>query len=171
MANVTIRLAVTADVPAITEIYNEAILNGISTFDTEVKSVEDRTQWLRSRSERNPVIVAEADGKVIGWASLNRYSDRLAYADTVENSLYVHPGHQGLGTGKLLLAELLRLARTHGIHTILARVSDGNELSIGLHEKFGFKRVGVMKEVGFKFGRLLDVHLLQLILGGTRADV
>ncbi|HXH30632.1 MAG TPA: GNAT family N-acetyltransferase [Bacteriovoracaceae bacterium] len=164
MPDIIIRAAAAADIPSITGIYNEAVLNGVSTFDTEIKSVEDRMNWFTKRHLRYPVIVAEEKGRVVGWASLNQYSDRLAYADTVENSLYVHPSAQGRGAGKLLMKGLIEVARENKLHTILARISDGNELSIHLHERFGFRRVGIMKEVGHKFGRLLDVHLMQIIL-------
>lgn len=158
---VSIRKARLEDVPAIREIYNEAIANGTATFDTELKSLEDRQAWFTNRSPRYEVLVAELAGEVIGWGSLNAYSDRLAYAATVENSIYVHPSHHGKGAGKMLLEGLLESAKRNEIHCILSRITEGNDLSIKLHERYGFKLVGVMKEVGVKFGKLLDVSLLQ----------
>ena len=158
---VVIRKASLADVPAIRDIYNEAIENGTATFDTELKSLEDRQAWFSNRSPRYEVLVAVIGDKVIGWGSLNAYSDRLAYAATVENSIYVHPKHHGKGAGKMLLEGLLASAKRNDIHCILSRITEGNDLSVKLHERYGFTLVGVMKEVGVKFGKLLDVSLLQ----------
>src|SRR5512136_902684 len=96
---VTIRRADLADVPAIAEIYNEAILTTTATFDTETKSVEERAQWLKSHDERHPVLVAVVDDRVVGWACLTRWSERRAYDDTAETSFYVHSTHRGRGIG------------------------------------------------------------------------
>ena len=160
---VTIRKATLEDVPAIRDIYNEAIEFGTATFDTELKSLEDRQAWFKNRSPRYEVLVAVIDDQVVGWGSLNAYSDRLAYAATVENSIYVHPTFHGKGAGKFLLEGLLESAKRNQIHCILSRITQGNDLSVKLHERYGFTLVGVMKEVGVKFDKLLDVSLLQWI--------
>src|SRR3954454_2525457 len=97
-----IRRAELADAPAIAEIYNEAIATTTATFDTEPKTVEERTQWLQSHDERHPVFVALADGAIVGWASLTRWSDRAAYDDTAETSFYVRSTARGRGIGRKL---------------------------------------------------------------------
>ncbi len=166
MNHPTIRLIEARDLPATTEIYNEAILHTTATFDTVVKTVAARQAWLAAHQcARHPILVAEVTGQVVGWASLSQWSDRPAYDDTVEISVYVASAQQGQGFGKQLMAETLRRGATAGLHTVLARVVAGNEGSVRLHEQFGFVRVGIMREVGFKFGQRLDVHLLQKIYG------
>ena len=156
-----IRKAVLADVPAITEIYNEAILTTAATFDTEPKTVIDRKKWFKAHGPRNPVIVAEIDGNVIGWASLSELSTRCAYADTVELSLYIKETFRNRGIGKLLMQAVLGEGKKAGLHTVISRITGGNDVSINLHHQFDFKDIGVMKEVGNKFGTLLDVYMLQ----------
>jgi phosphinothricin acetyltransferase len=156
-----IRKAVLTDVPAITEIYNEAILTTSATFDTEPKTVIDRKKWFKAHGPRNPVIVAEIDGNVIGWASLSEWSTRCAYADTVELSLYIKETFRNRGIGKLLMQAVLGEGKKAGLHTVISRITGGNDVSINLHHQFDFKDIGVMKEVGNKFGTLLDVYMLQ----------
>jgi phosphinothricin acetyltransferase len=158
------RLAAIQDLPAITDIYNEAIRNTTATFDTEPKTIEARRPWFTERPRRYPVIVVEDQGRVAGWASLSAWSDKKGYADTVEISLYVSPRFQGRGFGKQLMTTLLELGRQHGIHLVIARIADGNEASVRLHKAFGFELAGVLKEAGKKFNRLIDVHMYQLIL-------
>jgi L-amino acid N-acyltransferase YncA len=160
-----IRPATEADVPAITVIYNEAIRGSTATFDTDDKSIDDRRAWFASHGPRHPVIVAEHEGRVRGWACLNPWSDRKAYDATCENSVYVAEASRGSGLGRALLAELISLARRHEMHTIIARIAAGNPASERLHEAAGFTQVGSMREVGRKFGRMIDVHIYQLMLG------
>ena len=161
---VSIRRAEPSDVPEITAIYNEAILTTVATFDTELKTVEERTQWLQSHDERHPVIVALVDGKVVGWSSLTRWSERTAYDDTAETSFYVHSTHRGRGIGRMLKEAIIEEARRLKFHTIIARVAEGSNESIHLNESVGFAHVGTLKEVGRKFGRILDVHIYQKLL-------
>jgi phosphinothricin acetyltransferase len=163
-APIQIRRAEVADVDAITEIYNEAILTTTATFDIEPKTKEDRLQWFQSRGERFPVLVAVLDGKVAGWASLNQWSDRRAYDGTAETSFYVKSEFRGRGVGRKLKEATIEEARRLEFHTLIARVAEGSEASLHLNESFGFFHVGTMKEVGRKFGRLLDVHILQKML-------
>lgn len=162
--SIRIRKAEIADVPAITEIYNEAIVTTTATFDTEPKTVEERTGWYESHDERHPVVVAEVDGKVVGWASLTRWSDRSAYDDAAETSFYVHSAYRGQGIGRKLKDAIIDEARRLKYHTLIARVAEGSDASIHLNEKAGFVYVGTLKEVGFKFGRRLDVHIMQQML-------
>lgn len=156
-----IRSAAEGDVPAITEIYNQVILRSTATFDTVPKDPEERRLWIHGRGPQHPVLVAEEDGSVLGWASLDPWSDRCAYSATAVDTLHVKEDARGRGVGTALLSALLDSARERGIHTVLARIESGNEASIRLHERFGFRTVGVMREVGRKFGQLLDVHLMQ----------
>jgi phosphinothricin acetyltransferase len=161
---IVIRLAGIADLEAITEIYNEAIRTTTATFDTEPKTVEDRCRWFESHSDRHPILVAELAGQVVGWGCLTRWSDRPAYDVTAETSFYVKQEHRGRGIGRKLKQAIIETARGLGFHSLIARVADGSEESLHLNETFGFQRVGTLREVGRKFGRLLDVHILQLIL-------
>jgi len=161
---VTIRRAELADTPAIADIYNEAILTTTATFDIEPKSVEERTQWLQSHDERHPVLVAVVDGRVVGWASLTRWSERRAYDDTAETSFYVLSTHRGRGIGRKLKDAIIEEARRLRYHTLIARVAEGSRESIHLNESAGFVHVGTLKEVGRKFGRLLGVHIMQKML-------
>lgn len=160
---IEIRPATINDLAAVTEIYNEAILNTTATFDTEVKSLEDRMHWFMQHDEKHPVIVAEKNNQIVGWASLSKWSDRCAYETTVEESVYVHKDFRGQGIGKQLLEIITLEGKKAGVHTILARISEGNESSIHIHELMGFGHIGVMRQVGKKFGRYLDVHLMQII--------
>jgi len=161
---ITIRRAEPADAEVIAEIYNEAILTTTATFDTEPKSIEERAQWLQSHDDRHPVLVGVIDGQVVGWASLTAWSDRAAYDDTAETSFYVHSTQRGRGIGRTLKEAIIEEARRLGYHTLIARVAEGSADSLHLNVKAGFVHVGTLKEVGRKFGRLLDVHLLQKML-------
>ena len=161
---VKIRRAELGDVPAIAEIYNEAILTTVATFDTEPKTVADREQWFRAHDERHPILVAVLDGKVVGWASLTEWSDRRAYDGTAEASFYVHSAFRHQGIGRKLLEEIIAEARRVKLHTLLGRIAEGSDESMHLSYAAGFVLIGTLKEVGLKFGRLLDVHLLQLML-------
>lgn len=147
----------------ITAIYNEAIQNTVATFDTEPKTTEDRRLWLEQHNEKYPVHVALLEQHVVGWASLSRWSDRCAYDNTAEISVYIDPAHQGKGLGKKLMHSVLYQGKVNGLHTVLSRITEGNHISIQLHEQLGFTTVGVLKEVGSKFGRLLDVTMMQKI--------
>ena len=159
-----IRFAREADLEAIAEIYNREVLTGTATFDTEPRSIEDLRAWLLRGDPRCPTLVAVEGGQVAGFAALYPWSPRKAYAGTAENAVYLHPDRRGLGVGKRLLQAILDEGRKAGLHTVIARVSSGNEASVRLHRKLGFALVGTMKEVGNKFGVLRDVDLLQLIL-------
>jgi phosphinothricin acetyltransferase len=169
-----IRDATAGDVPAILEIYNEQVLHGTATFDTEPKTGADHGPWFtRHDRERYPILVAEeggaggaGGGMVVGWARLYPWSDRCAYARSAENSVYVQKEWRGRGVARALMTELLARARARGIGVILARIAEGNPASIRLHENLGFERIGTMRRVGEKFARVLDVELMQLHLDG-----
>jgi len=160
---ITIRPATLADQQAILDIYNEAVLNTTATFDTEPRTTEKQWEWYNKHGENHPVLVAEQDQFVIGWASLSPWSDRCAYDTTVEVSVYVHKDYRGKGIGGELLQRVTQEGKRKKNHTVISRITEGNEISIHLHEKFGYRHVGVMKEVGFKFGKFLDVNMMQLV--------
>jgi len=149
------------DVTDINNIYNEVILNTQATFDLEPKTLEERVLWMNEHGEKHPVVVAELDKKVVGWAALSGWSDKKAYDTTAEVSVYVDINHRNHGIGKKLLDLITIEGRSAGLHCILSRITEGNEVSINVHVALGYKHIGIMKEVGFKFGKFLDVYLLQ----------
>ena len=156
-----IRAATEADLPGIFAIYDEEVRHGTATFDTEPKSAAERREWLRNDGGgRYPILVAEIDGAVAGWARLYAWSPRPAYDRTAENAVYVSRDHRGRGVGRALLEEIIRLAPGRGVHVLLARIVEGNPASLALHEALGYRTIGVMRGVGEKFGRVLDVRLL-----------
>jgi L-amino acid N-acyltransferase len=165
---VRLRSAVAGDAAAIRAIYNEAVATTTATFDTEPRTPAAQRRWMADHVAPYSVVVAEVEGRVIGWASLSAWSDRRAYAGTTEVSEYVAAPHRGRGVGRALLARVLRDADLRGFHTEIARIADGNRASLRLHRAFGFRRIGVMREVGLKFGRRIDVHLLQRIAPAER---
>jgi L-amino acid N-acyltransferase YncA len=160
---ISIRNASLEDQKVILDIYNEAVENTTATFDTDVRSYEKQLSWFASHKKNHPVIVAEIENHVVGWASLSPWSDRCAYETTVEVSVYVHKDFRTRGIGSKLLEWVTLEGKKVGNHTVLSRITQGNESSIHIHEKFGYRHVGVMKEVGFKFGNFLDVHMMQLV--------
>ena len=161
-----IRHATHTDLPGILEVYNDAVLNTTATYDYEPRTIEHRTAWFEDHERSNyPVFVAINEaGKLVGWSALNRYHDRIGYRFTTENSVYVAADHRGQGIGKRLLAPLIDAARARQLHAILAAIDATNEASIRLHARFGFERVGLFKQVGFKFGRWLDVVYMERLI-------
>ena len=107
--------------------------------------------------------MAELNNEIIGWAALSKYSNRCAYSDTAEISLYVKDGHMNKGIGNKLMYDIIKSGKSVGLHVLIARISEGNDNSIHLHESYGFKQIGLMKEVGLKFEKRLDVYLMQKI--------
>lgn len=158
------RLATLADAEAIREIYNLEVTTSTVTFDLVPRTLAEQEEWLAKRSGAHAVLVAEEAGEVLGFASLSPYRDRAAYATTVEDSVYVARAHQGRGVGRLLLGDLVAVARQHGFHSMIARIVGGHEASIGLHASVGFEVVGIEREVGRKFGQWLDVVVMQRML-------
>ena len=160
---VKIREATLKDLKDITEIYNHAILHTVATFDTEIKTVEEQKKWFKEHDSKNPILVAELNNEIIGFASLSKYSTRCAYSDTAEISIYVKEKYQGTSIGKKLIKEIVDAGEKTGIHAIISRIAEGNKISIHLHDIVGFKHVGIYKEVGYKFGKRLDVYLMEKI--------
>lgn len=161
---IVVRPALKEDLGAITEIYNDAILTTTATFDTEPKTEAWQLGWFQSHGGRFALLVADREGLVVGWASLSMWSDRPAYDDTAETSVYVRREFRGQGIGRMLEAALIEQARRSRFHTLIARIAGESTVSLRLHESLGYVRIGTMKEVGRKFGRVLDVHMLQKML-------
>ncbi len=160
---VTVRAATDSDLVAINDIYNHYVLHSTCTYQEEPEPIEGRRQWFRLHGVPHPVIVAELDGRVIGWGSLSGYHARSAYRRTVENSVYVHHEHHRRGVGSLLLQDLIDRARVLGHKAIIAGIDADQAASVALHARFKFEKVGHLKQVGFKFGRWLDVIYMELL--------
>ena len=160
----SIRAASHADLPRILEIYNREVLVSTATYDTVPRTEGDHRRWFAIHGPEHPVLVAESAGAVVGWASLSPWSDRAAYARTVEVSVYVAEEHRRQGVGKMLMEALIRAGRARGHHSLLARISADNEASVLLHAQCGFRVVGTMHEAGTKFGRLLDVTIMEMLI-------
>lgn len=164
MVVVEIRTATRADAAATAEIYNEEVTGSTVTFDLVTRTVDEQADWIGARTGALEVVVAEVDGEIAGFASLSPFRDRPAYRTTVEDSVYVHRDHRGTGVGRALLVAIVAVAEARGFHSIIARIVGGHDASIALHRSLGFDHVGVEREVGRKFGRWLDVVVMQKLL-------
>jgi len=152
------------------DIYNHAVLNTTATFDVTPRSAEAQEQWFLEHVPPHPAIVWEQDegdekGRILGWASLGSYHTRCAYRFAAEASVYVAPDAQGKGIGEGLLRELIRLGGENGLRTLIGQVTEENAASCSLAEKVGFRRVGTLNEVGYKFDRWLNVVVYQYLYG------
>jgi phosphinothricin acetyltransferase len=165
---VHLRRATVDDAEAIRSIYNVEVESSTVTFDLIPRTLADQQKWIVDRSGAHVVIVATSGHDVVGFGSLSPFRSRPAYSTTVEDSVYVHHDHQGEGVGRAVLAELVRLAEVHGFHAVMARIVGGHATSIGLHSSQGFHVVGREREVGRKFGRWLDVVVMERLLGSSR---
>jgi L-amino acid N-acyltransferase YncA len=145
-------------------IYNAAVLTTTATLDLVPRSAEEQQAWMADHSGVYPVIVAADGGEVVGFSSLSAYRPRPGYATAVEDSVYVAAARRREGIGRLLLEAIVDAARSHGFHSVIGRVVTEQEASIRLHQACGFEIVGVERQIGRKFGRWLDVALLQRIL-------
>lgn len=158
-AAVYVRLGIASDLPRITEIYNHYVINTPVTFDLEPKSVESRKAWLEqfALTGRYRLFVAEQNALVVGYAGTTRFRPKAAYDTTVETTIYCCPGMTGKGLGNRLYSALFDAIRGEDIRRIVAGYTLPNAASAALHERFGFKLIGVFSEVGRKFGRYWDV--------------
>lgn len=161
-----IRIAKESDMPQLLNIYNYEVLNGLATFDLRARTLDERMEWFRAHNKDNhPLIVAEIDERAVGYASLSSYRDKEAYAKTVELSVYIDPEYRRRGIARSLMANLLDEARRReDIHTVISVITEGNDASVKLHQEFGFSWCGTMKEVGQKFGRMLDIVNYQIMV-------
>lgn len=159
-----LRRATLTDAEAIRQIYNSAVVNSTATFDLVPRTVEEHSEWMEEHDGVYPVVVAIENGMVTGFSSLSPYRPRPAYSTTAEDSVYVAEDFRGKGIGNALMNEILDLGRFHGFHTIVARIVDEQEASIRLHRRCNFALVGVEREIGRKFGRWLNVAVMQHML-------
>ena len=167
-----IRDAVPADLPAITALYGREVLTGTATFELDPPSLAEMTDRFETvRARGLPWLVAEIDGVFAGYAYASPFRPRPAYRYGVEGSIYVEETARGHGVGRALLSALIDRARVQGLRHIIGAISDSatSEASIALHARLGFRSVGTYQQVGWKFDRWLDVHLMQLDLDPTGA--
>jgi phosphinothricin acetyltransferase len=161
-----IRDAISADLPAILAIHNEAVRSTTAIWNDTVVDLEDRRRWLTARQAQGyPVLVAGDDGEVLGYASFGDFRSWPGYRHTVEHSIYVERERRRRGVGALLLAGLIERARSLDKHVMIAGIEAGNTASIQLHARWGFREVGRLAQVGTKFGRWLDLVFMQRTLG------
>ena len=162
---IKLRAYKTEDTHAILAIINYNILHSTALYDYNIRTVEQQKLILEDKVSKGfPVIVAESDGMVLGFGMYSEFRFREAYKFTIEHSVYVNEEYHGNGIGKLLLQELIKLAKIQKLHTMVAVIDAENQSSVEFHEKFGFKTVGIIKESGYKFDRWLDSVFMQLIL-------
>lgn len=162
---ITIRDAGEADLAAIRDIYNHAVEHTTAIWNEVLIDVDNRRAWLELRRAKGfPVLVAERAGKVAGYASYGDWRAFDGYRHTVEHSVYVDKDCRGAGIGKLLMQALVDHARGNDKHVMIAAIEAENQPSIALHERLGFRLVGIHREVGIKFGRWLDLAMMELKL-------
>lgn len=161
--NFEFRNAQLGDLDKIVEIYNWAIINTTATFDTEIKTTQGRREWFNEHNEKFPIVCVLSQGEICAWGSLSRWSDRLAYDICAEVSFYVDPEFHGLGIGSKILKRLIDLGRNTGKKNLISRITSESAVSLHLHNKLGFETIGVMKQCGIKFEKVLDVNLLQYL--------
>ncbi|GAC1684371.1 MAG: GNAT family N-acetyltransferase [Candidatus Dormibacteraceae bacterium] len=170
--NVEVRPATATDLSAINDIYNQYILEAHYTFDLEPWTIDARREWFThySPSGRHRLLVAVADGQVIGYATSSRYRPKAAYDVTVETSIYLAPESVGRGAGSRLYRELFKILEGEDVHRANAGITLPNPASVALHERFGFKRIALFTEQGRKFGRYWDVAWFEKPLGGASGN-
>jgi len=169
MEHVTIRRAAITDAEAVCTIYNQGIEDRIATLETERRMPEERRQWLAGRGTRHPVIVAEAQGRVVGWGSLNAFNPRPVYDAVADFSVYVERCWRGRGIGRRLLGALIALAPTLGYHKLVLAAFPFNKAGVALYERLGFTTVGIYHEQGRLDGRWVDIIVMEKLLGPESA--
>ena len=161
---VKVRPATAADASAICAIHNQGIVDRSATLDTTLRLEEDGHTWLAERGPRHPVLVAEHEGQVVGWASLNRYNPRAAYDHVADFSVYIERGWRGKGVGRQLLDRLIEQARAIGFHKMVLAAMAHNDAGIKLYTRAGFTRVGIFHEQGQLDGKWVDVVIMEKLL-------
>jgi phosphinothricin acetyltransferase len=160
----TLRPAVESDTTAICEIYNQGIEDRLATLESEMRTPQERRQWLAARGPRHPVVVADDDGRVIAWGSLNAFNPREAYRHVADFSIYVERAYRGKGVGRQLLAHLIDLARALGYHKMVLSAFPFNGAGMALYERMGFRTVGIYREQGLLDGRWVDTIVMEKLL-------
>ncbi len=164
MNPIKLRLAVESDLFQINDIFNYYVEDSTCVWTTHLCTEEERQEWFTSHDTTTPVIVAEQEGEIIGWGALSPFETACTFHKTVENSVYVHHKFQRKGVGKSILNELIRLAQEAGVISIIASISSDQYASIALHKATGFREVGKLKKVGYKFNQYRDLLYMQLHL-------
>lgn len=160
-----IRPATQQDAQQILEIYNEAVLNTTATFDLEPINIDQIKQQIKEHVGKYIFLIEQKQQQVLGYASLSLYRPRKAFSQTLELSIYVRPEQKGKGIGSKLMEALLDHAKEQPqIHSIVSLITGDNKASIKLHEKYGFSYCGKLQEVGYKFGKDLDLKFYQRLL-------
>lgn len=164
--NISVREAQDRDIPRITDIYNDAVVNTVAVWNNDTVDEDDRRAWLENH--RRPgtlaLVAVDDDDRVLGYATYGEFRSYDGFRDTVENSVYVASDVRAGGVGTALMTELIDRAGEDGKHVMVAAIESGNTASLRLHAKVGFREVGVLPEVGVKFGRRLGMTLMQIEL-------
>lgn len=166
-----IRDALETDLPALRDIFNDAVLNTTAIWMDNVVDLANRQAWFAARAQQGyPILVAESPtGEVVGYASFGDWRPFDGFCHTVEHSVYIRADQRGKGLGPQLLTALIERAKSCDKHVMVAAIESGNAASIGLHQRLGFAITGQMPQVGRKFGRWLDLTFMQLILTPERS--
>lgn len=162
--SIVVRPARSDDASVICDIYNQGIEDRIATLETRLRTSEEQRAWLASRDPRHPVMVAERDGRIVGWGSLNVFNPRAAYDHVADFSIYVARTARGTGVGRGLLDALIAAARDIGFHKMVLAAFEWNTTGIKLYERAGFRRVGVYREQGRLDGRWVDTVIMEKLL-------
>jgi L-amino acid N-acyltransferase YncA len=163
-AKFALRFATAADAETICRIYNQGIEDRVATLETELRTPEERREWLAARGPRHPVVVAESDAGVVGWGSLNVFNPRPAYRFVADLSIYIERGWRGKGVGSLLLARLVELAREREFHKMVLAAFPWNAGGMALYTKLGFRTVGTYKEQGRLDSKWVDTVIMEKLL-------
>lgn len=162
---ILVRKGEKADLPYILEIVNYEIEHSAAIYDYRARTLEEQWEWYEYKvNNQFPLLVAVEGNTVTGFGTYGPFREKVGYRRTVEHSIYIHRKYRGLGVGSILMKELIARARTEKYHTMIAGIDSSNKASIDFHRKFGFYEVGKFREVGYKFGRWLDVVFMQLML-------
>lgn len=159
-----IREAIEADLDSIKDIYNQGIEDRIATLETETKDQAYMEEWFAKHNGRYKLIVAEQDGEIVGWSSLNQYNSRKAYKGIADLSVYISRDHRGKGIGGLLLQSIEEHAKNNDFNKIVLFTFPFNQIGQGLYRKQGFREVGVFKNQGFMDGEYVDVMAMEKLL-------
>lgn len=163
--SITIRKASISDMSSVLEIVNYEILNTTAIWDYDIRTLSEQETIFNEKVQKDfPFLVAEIENKIVGFGTYGTFRFKIGYRFTVEHSVYIHKDFHGNGIGKLLLQELIEIARNQKLHTMIGVIDSENKGSIAFHKKLGFQEVGNIKETGFKFNRWLDSVFVQILL-------